>query len=253
MDAYKLNYDRLVQYLQAPMQGYDLKTVSKGRNYKWRFNATFNDSETELFDEKWNRIKTNTVHMKDFPTQTEQAWVLRFAMGSTEKQDLRAINEEIESITGVTGTKCLYQYLYHCNVTPALWKQALAQADLGGGALDIKKKHRWAPAAVQFFVPNCKDVVTIRKVLYEKYGKNVIDEHGNTNAYPTWPGVAQMKFVPHAENNMSEANKEKIGRRIQAHTMMKANRITFEMDIKDPDMKLGCLRGKPWDKQFWLS
>ena len=110
--------------------------------------------------------------------------------------------------------------------------------------MDIKKKHRWAPAAVQFFVPNCKDVVTVRKVLYEKYGKTVTNEHGNTDAYPTWPGGAQMKFVPHAENNMSDANKEKIGCIIQAHTMMKANRITFKTDIKDPNMKLGCLKGK---------
>ena len=69
-------------------------------------------------------------------------------MGSTEKQDLRELNEELETITGVTGTKCSYLYLYHRNVTPALWKQALAQADLGGGALDIKKKHRWALAVV---------------------------------------------------------------------------------------------------------
>ena len=244
MDAYKLNYDNLVHYLRAPMQGYGLKTVTKGRNYKWRFNATFNDPDIDLFDEKWNRIKANTVHIKDFPTQTEQAWVVGFAMGSTEKQDLRVINEHLETITGVSGATCSYQYLYHRNVTPALWRQALQQADLGGGALDIKKKHRWAPAAVQFFVPNREDVVKVRKVLYERYGKNVTDEHGNTDAYPTWPGGAQMKFVPHAESNMSDANKEKIGRRIQAHTMMKANGITFETDIKDPNMKLQCLKGK---------
>ena len=66
------------------------------------------------------------VHIKDFPIHTEKAWVVGFAMGSTEKQDLRAINKELEPITGVTGTKCLYQYLYHRNVTPALWKEALA-------------------------------------------------------------------------------------------------------------------------------
>ena len=122
MDAHKLNYYILVQYLQAPMQRYGLKMVSKGRDYKWRFNATFNGLEIDLFDKKWNRIKANTVHIKDFPTQTEQAWVIRFAMGSTEKQDLRAINKELEAITGVQGTKCSYQYLYCCNVTPALWK-----------------------------------------------------------------------------------------------------------------------------------
>ena len=53
-----------------------------------------------------------------------------------------------------------------------------------------------------------------------------------------------MKFVPHAENNMSDVNKEKIGRRVQAHTMMKGGSITFTLDIKDPNMKLSCLKGK---------
>ena len=244
MDAYKLNYDRLIQYLRAPMQGYGLKTVTKGRNYKWRFNATFNDPDETLFEEKWNRIKANTVHIKDFPTQTEQAWAVGFTMGSTEKQDLRKINEELENITKVKGTTCSYQYLYHRNVTPALWRQASQQADLGGGAIDLKKKHRWAPAAAQFFVPNREDVVKVRKILYDKYGKNVTDEHGNKDAYPTWPGGAQMKFVPHAENNMSDSNKEKIGKRLQVHTMMKGGAITFKTDIKDPNMEMDCLKGK---------
>ena len=45
-----------------------------------------------------------------------------------------------------------------------------------------------------------------RNTLYKKYGRNVEDEFGNKDAYPTWPGGAQMKFVPHAENNMSAKN-----------------------------------------------
>ena len=34
-DSYKLTYNQLVRYLQTPMQGYGLKTITHGVNYKW--------------------------------------------------------------------------------------------------------------------------------------------------------------------------------------------------------------------------
>ena len=55
--AYKLTYKQLIHYLRAPMQGYGLKTIATGVNYKWRINATFNDSQPLLFAEKWGRLR----------------------------------------------------------------------------------------------------------------------------------------------------------------------------------------------------
>ena len=82
-----------------------------------------------------------------------------------------------------------------------------------------------------------------RKILYQKYGRNVEDQFGNKDAYPTWPGGAQMKFVPHTENNMSAKNREKIGERIKMHMLMKRNLEVYDLDISDPNMELECLEG----------
>ena len=55
-DSYKLTYNQLVHYLRAPMQGYGLKSITHGKNYKWRITATFTDNEPMFFVEKWGRL-----------------------------------------------------------------------------------------------------------------------------------------------------------------------------------------------------
>ena len=53
-----------------------------------------------------------------------------------------------------------------------------------------------------------------------------------------------MKFVPLIDRNMSAANKQKIGDRLTMHTAMKGNAGTTQTDLKDPNMRLECLKGK---------
>ena len=115
------------------------------------------------------------------------------------------------------------------------------QAD---GKIDNTLKHIYAPSRIQIYVPERIMVKQARNILYQKYGRNVEDEFGNKDAYPTWPGGAQMKFVPHAENNMSAKNREKIGERIKMHTVMKRHLVSYDLDIIDPDMELECLEGR---------
>ena len=43
---------------------------------------------------------------------------------------------------------------------------------------------------------------------------------------------------------MSKDNVEKIGNGIKMHTVMKGNQVTFDANIKDPDMTLECLKGQ---------
>ena len=83
-----------------------------------------------------------------------------------------------------------------------------------------------------------------RTALHKKNRQNVVDEHGNQDADPTWPGGAQMKFISHLERNMIDSNKAKNGRRAKMHTTMKGNFVMFTMDIKDPTMKLDCFKEK---------
>ena len=94
------------------------------------------------------------------------------------------------------------------------------------------------------FVPNRSDVGKARKKLYDSFGASVEDDHGNKDAYPVWPGGAQMKFVPCAENRMSDSNKTKIGRRLIMHTTMKGNAKVLRTTVTDPDMRLECLKEK---------
>ena len=60
------------------------------------------------------------------------------------------------------------------------------------------------------FVPNRSDVGKARKKLYEAFGTKVEDEHGNKDAYPVWPGGAQMKFVPCTDNKCWIQTKQKL-------------------------------------------
>ena len=165
-------------------------------------------------------------------------------MGSTEKQDTTEINKELKKITGFKGIRVSYENIYHQGITQKLWKTAVEKSK------DLEKphknrvKHQWAPAGLMVFVTKKEDVSPARKTLYEMYGRNFTDSYGNTDAYPIWPGGAQMKFVPQSEKNMSAANKQKIGQRLKMHTTMKSNTGTIQTDLKDPNMKPECLKGK---------
>ena len=239
----KMTYDEVLSYLRPPMQGASLQQVKQGRNFKWKVNTTFN-SETKLFADRWGRATLNTFYVSDYPTQSEQTFCVGMCMGSTEKQILGKINENLGEITGIEGITASIQNIYHRGITPTLWKEARTMATKADGKIDNTLKHMYAPSGIQIYVPERTMVKKARNVLYQKYGRNVEDEFGNKDAYPTWPGGAQMKFVPHAENNMSANNREKIGERIKMHTVMKRHLVSYDLDITDPDMEMECLEGK---------
>ena len=83
-----------------------------GRNYKWRIFTTFNDEEQSTFAERWTKAAINRITIKDFPTQTEQAWQVGFCMGSTENPDICQINAKMEELTGVGGAQASFQNVY---------------------------------------------------------------------------------------------------------------------------------------------
>ena len=240
----KLTYDNLIQYLRGPMQGRYIKQITTGRNFKWRANVTFDIDTPEIFHERWGRVVMNTLTIRDFPTQTEQCWSIGFCMGSTEQQDTQEINKELEKITGFEGIRVSHENIYIQKVSQRLWKEAVHRSKDFNPPEKNRVKHQWSPAGLTVFVTKKEHVGPARKSLYEMYGKNVTDEHGNTDAYPTWPGGAQMKFVPQLERNLSESNKQKIAKRLEMHTTMKGNSKTIRTDIKDPNMKIACLNGK---------
>ena len=70
-------------------------------------------------------------------------------MGSTEKQILGKINEELEEITGIEGIRASIQNIYHRGVTPALWKEARSMATGKNGKIDKTLKHIYAPSGIQ--------------------------------------------------------------------------------------------------------
>ena len=85
--------------------------IMTGRNYKWRVNVTFNMVKLELFNEIWGRAVFNT-HLCEFPVQTEHCWSIGFCIGSTEKQEITEINEELEKVMGFQGIQISYKNIY---------------------------------------------------------------------------------------------------------------------------------------------
>ena len=97
----------------------------------------------------------------------------------------------MEELTGVTGAQASFQNVYQRDISPTLWKEAEERAKVSLNPRETNRiKHSWAPAAIMVFVLNRRDVGTARKKLYEAFGTNVEDEHGNKDAYPVWPGGA---------------------------------------------------------------
>lgn len=236
-------YNVLINYLRPPMRGRTLQSIQTGRNFKWRINATF-DSDPNILIKTWNRMDSRRYFITDFPVQAENCWQVGFCMGSTEGQVITNINKELENITSIKGIKVSWQNVWQRNVTPNLWKEAKKKATDSSGVINNNLKHQWSPSALCIFVTKREDLKPARKVLYEKFGRNVTDSYGNVDAYPTWPGGAQMKFVPMADSKMSKDNVDKIGNRIKMHTTLKGNQVTFDTTIKDPDMKLDCFQGQ---------
>ena len=236
-------YNVLIHYLRPPMRGRSLQSIQKGRNFKWRIQATF-DSKPDNFIKTWNRMDSRRFFATDFPVQAENCWQVGFCMGSTEGQVTTKINAELEGVTGIKGIQASWQNIWQREVTPSLWKEAKKKATDSSGVVNNSVKHQWSPSALVIFVERREDLKPARKALYKKFGRNVTDSHGNEDAYPTWPGGAQMKFVPMAHRNMSKANVNKIGKRIKMHTVMKGHQVTFDTTITDPDMELECLKGQ---------
>ena len=236
-------YNVLINYLRPPMRGRTLQSIQTGRNFKWRIKATFDMNQDTLI-KTWSRMDSRRFFATDFPVQAENCWQVGFCMGSTEGQVVTKINTELETVTGIQGIRASWQNIWQRDVTPGLWREAKKKATDQSGVVNNSLKHQWSPSALSIFVTRREDLKPARKVLYEKFGKNVTDSYGNEDAYPTWPGGAQMKFVPMADRNMSSDNVKKIGNRIKMHTTMKGNQVTFDTNLKDPDMMLECLKGQ---------
>ena len=215
-------YNVLINYLRPPMRGRSLQSIQTGRNFKWRIKATF-DLDPELLIKTWSRMDSRRFYMTDFPVQAENCWQVGFCMGSTEGQIVTKINAKLEELTGIKGIQASWQNIWQKEVTPNLWKEAKKKATDNSGTVNNSIKHKWSPSALSIFVTRREDLKPARKVLYEKFGRNITDSYGNEDAYPTWPGGAQMKFVPMADRNMSKDNVDKIGNRIKMHTSMKGN------------------------------
>ena len=53
------------------------------------------------------------------------------------------------------------------------------------GKIGNTLKHIYAPSGIQILFPERTMVKQARKILYQKYRRNVEDEFGNKDAYPT--------------------------------------------------------------------
>ena len=224
-------YDVMINYLQPPMRGSSQQGIQKGRNFKWRVKAMFNLSPETLI-KKWSRMDSRRFFITDFLIQAENCWQVGFCMGSTVGQVITRINAELEEFTGIQGIQASWQNVWQREVTTDLWKEAKKRTMDKSGFVNNSLKHKWSPSALIIFVSHREDLKPARKILYKNIGRNVTDSYGNIDAYPTWPGGTQMKFVPMADRNMSKENMTKIGNRIKMHTVMKGNQVTSETGVK---------------------
>ena len=187
------------------------------------------------FIDSWNGLKPkgDSSWMSVQPAEMQNSpkfFAVAFLQGSSEKKDTTTINASISAELGVEA-EISWQYLKQDGITNNLWDLANAQATklVGKNSKQYNKvKFSWAPAALVVYVANKDDVKIAKRVLLQKYGKEV-DE-----MWPAWCDGSRMKCVPLIQGKINnERAKDQIGVRMKWQVFSKANEVTLELPLKD--------------------
>jgi len=141
------------------------------------------------------------------------SFLIGIAAGSSEDQDTKILNEELEKVTGIKGIEVSFQNFYQSGITNDFWDNANKRAKATGANESsrdfLRCKYAWAPSALAIFVPKIHMVGSARKIMIEKFGSLV------EGANPQWPDRTRMRFLPIKGGNFkSEKTKAIIKKRI---------------------------------------
>ena len=193
------------------------------------------DMKLREFIDTWNGLKPkgDSSWISVQPAEMQKSpkfFAVAFLQGSSEKKDTTTINASISAELGVEA-EISWQYLKQDGITNNLWDLANAQATklVGKNSKQYNKvKFSWAPAALVVYVANKADVKIAKRMLLQKYGKEV-DE-----MWPAWCDGSRMKCVPLIQGKINnERAKDQIGVRMKWQVFSKANEVTLELPLKD--------------------
>ena len=204
------------------------------------------DMKLREFLDTWNGLKPkgNSSWMSVQPAEMQKSpkfFAVAFLQGSSEKKDTTTINANISAELGVEA-EISWQYLKQDGITNNLWDLANAQATklVGKNSKQYNKvKFSWAPAALVVYVANKADVKIAKRMLLQKYGKEV-DE-----MWPAWCDGSRMKCVPLIQGRINnERAKDQIGVRMKWQVFSKANEVTLELPLKDIHAQKAYMNGR---------
>lgn len=188
------------------------------------------DLDKDTFIDRWNSNKRDrkenglgviNIGLANMQNSAD-SYLIGIAVGSSEDQDTKILNEQLEIVTGVKGIEVSFQNFYQAGLTNEFWDNANKKAKATGAKETSREflrcKYGWAPSALAIFVPKIHMVGSARKVMIEKYGSLV------NGANPQWSDGTRMRFLPIKGGNFkSEKTRAIIKKRIAYHIWMKAH------------------------------
>ena len=193
------------------------------------------DMKLREFLDTWNGLKPKSdptwIAIQQSEMQkSSKFFAVGFLQGSSEKKDTTTINKTLSDELGVAA-EVSWQYIKQDKITNELWDKANEQATkmVGKNSKQYNRvKFSWAPAALVVYVANKEDVKPAKRLLLQKYGKEV-DE-----MWPQWCDGSRMKCVPLIQGKISnERAEEQIRVRMKWQVFSKANEITLELPLTD--------------------
>ena len=103
----------------------------------------------------------------------------------------------------------------------------------------MAEKAKLSPTAFQVLVSKESDVGRVMKYLYTNYGKL-----GDKGTWPSMPDGSKMRYTPNFRYLKDQKGRNAINKRMALHIQMKWSNHTIESNIKNPGIKLECLKGQ---------
>ena len=234
------DYDALLKYVRIPDRG----GIRQGEtNHNWGMNATCGiplEHFLAYWDElkpyrKNERITTVFQQIRATPLQANEWHDTGWFVGATNKQymeeNIAHIQQQFPDVTvGINWQGIQF------NRVSEHWKHAERTHKRNR---DNAERAKLSPTSFQVLVSKKSHVSEVMAYLYTHHGKL-----GENGSWPSMPDGSKLRFTPHFQYLKDHKGRSAINRRMALHIQMKWTNQMIDTTIKNPGLKLPCLKDK---------
>ena len=234
-----LSGDSMREYVDMP-GSYDVKLQNRRMYYK---NGLHLMSKMKAYEfvEEWSNhryynsqksaIWKNTTMREAEMQSSSEAYPVGYFLGSVEKGEYSTIKRHIREMMN-ENIELSYQFINQREISPRVWQNAKETAEKDYPNPTSREhrriKYKNAPAALIAFVSDENKRQTVRRKLFDEYGKT------NEGCFPLMADGSRMKFIPMFNGRITkEETKESLYEYMQSQATTKAGDVIMQLDITD--------------------